>query len=163
MRNWVKGKVRQLFLMLSNRRKSILKWFLILGGVILSSYVFGFSINCFIAAGFHLKISARLLFDGKTFLYSGVLCGLFLFFALYYYYTHYWIFNSKNIIKGKERDKHITANLEQARFETETEIAKNFQTVYYDELPETEVKGIPIIAYEEKHRLKVTFRHLHMR
>lgn len=157
MRNWVKGKVRQLFLMLSNRRKSILKWFLILGGVILSSYVFGFSINCFIAAGFHLKISARLLFDGKTFLYSGVLCGLFLFFALYYYYTHYWIFNSKNIIKGKERDKHITANLEQARFETETEIAKNFQTVYYDELPETEVKGIPIIAYEEKHRLKVTF------
>ncbi|MBD5086464.1 MAG: type IV secretory system conjugative DNA transfer family protein [Clostridiales bacterium] len=157
MRNWVKGKVRQLFLMLSNRRKSILKWFLILGGVILSSYVFGFSINCFIAAGFHLKISARLLFDGKTFLYSGVLCGLFLFFALYYYYTHYWIFNSKNIIKGKERDKHIAANLEQARFETETEIAKNFQTVYYDELPNTEVKGIPIIAYEEKQRLKVTF------
>ena len=157
MKNWVKGKIRQLFFRLSCRRKSILKWSLIFAVVILSCYIFGFVINCFIVGGFHLKISASLLFDSKTFLYSGVLCGLFLFFALYYYYTHYWIFNSKNIIKGKERDKHITANLEQARFETETEIVKNFQTVYYDELPKTEIKGIPIIAYEENNRLKVTF------
>lgn len=157
MKNRVKEKIRQLFFRLSCKRKNILKWSLILVGVILSCYIFGFFINCFVSGGFHLKLSFRLLFDGKTFIYSGVLCGLSMFIALYYYYSHYWIFNSKNIIKGKERDKHITANLEQAHFETEMEIAKNFQTAYYDELSETEIKGIPIIAYEENRRLKITF------
>ena len=142
MRKWVKGKIKQLFSWFSRKRKSIVKWSCIIGGIILCCYVFGFVLNCFIEGGFHFKISGWLLLDGKTFLYTGVLFSVFIFIALYYYHTHYWLFNSKNIIKGKERDKHIPANLEQARFETETEIERNFDTVYYDELPQREVNGI---------------------
>ncbi|MCX4363953.1 MAG: hypothetical protein OSJ74_11345, partial [Clostridia bacterium] len=100
-----------------------------MGVTLLCCYVFGFVINCFIVGGFHFKLSLRLLVDGKTFLYAGVLFSVAVFIALYYYHTHYWLFNSKNIIKGKERDKHIPANLEQAHFETDEEIKNNFETV----------------------------------
>ena len=157
MRKWVKGKIKRILTLLSRKRKSIMKWSLGIGGVYLCCYVFGYVLNCFIAGGFHFKASGRLLFNGKTFLYSGVFFMLFGFIVLFYYHNHYWLFNSKNIIKGKERDKHIPANLEQARFETEAEIERNFDTVYYDELPKKEVKGIPILAYEEGGRLKITF------
>lgn len=138
-------------------KKKIIKYAVILGVTVLCCYFFGYSLNCFIKGGYHLKYSARWLFDGQTFMFTGVILLVAVFIAASYYYTHYWLFNSKNIIKGKERDKHIAANLEQARFESEKEITKNFQTVYYDKLAETEVKGIPIIAYEEKKRLRITF------
>lgn len=138
-------------------KRQIIKWAIILGTVVFCCYFFGFTVNCFVKSGYHLKYSARFLFDGQTFVFTGVFILLAILIASMYYYTHYWLFNSKNIIKGKERDKHISANLEQARFESEREIEKNFQTVYYDQLPTTEVKGIPIIAIEENKRLKVTF------
>ncbi len=157
MIRWVKDRIKQLWAWLLRKRKHIIKWSVIMGVTLLCCYVFGFVINCFIVGGFHFKLSLRLLVDGKTFLYAGVLFSVAVFIALYYYHTHYWLFNSKNIIKGKERDKHIPANLEQAHFETDEEIKNNFETVYYDELPQKEVKGIPIIAYEEGKRLKITF------
>lgn len=57
-------------------------------GSVFCCYVFGFILNCFVKGGFELNYSAGLLFDGKTFLYTGAFCGATLFIALYYYYTH---------------------------------------------------------------------------
>ena len=156
MKKWLKGKIKLLFSWLTRKRKSIIKWSSILIVIYLCCYIFGYVLNCFIEGGFHFKASLLLLFAGKTFMYSGVFFMLFGFIVLFNYHNHYWLFNSKNIIKGKERDKHISANLEQARFESDEEIERNFDTVYYDELPEKEVKGIPILAYEEGKRLKIT-------
>lgn len=93
MGKWVKGKIKRILTLLSRKRKSILKWSLGIGGVFLCCYIFGYVLNCFIAGGFHFKASGWLLFDGKTFVYSGVFFMLFIFIALFYYhktlrYTH---------------------------------------------------------------------------
>lgn len=154
---WLKSLPTKLYGWVEQRRKKIIKWSITVGVVLLACFLLGFSLNCFIQAGYRLNLKAQLLLDGQTYVFAGLFLLLSGFVALFYYYTHYWLFNSKNIIKGRERDKHIFANLEQARFQSEREIAENFQTVDYSELPNTEVKGIPIQAYEENNRLKITF------
>ena len=154
---WLKDLPRKWWAWAQRRRKKLIRWGITVGVVLLGCFLLGFSLNCFIQAGYRLNIKARLLLDGKTYVFAGLFLLLSGFVALFYYYNHYWLFNSKNIIKGRERDKHIFANLEQARFQSEREIEQNFQTVDYSELPNTEVKGIPIQAYEENNRLKITF------
>ena len=154
---WVKERWKQFISFLWKQRKEIVKWAAILGVVFFSCYFFGFTLKCFIEGGFKFGYSAEHLFDRKTFLYTGAFCLVALFIVLYYYYTHYWIFNSKNIIKGNKRDKDISANLEQAHFQTESEIGQNFQIITYDELSQKEIRGTPIRAYEEGKKLKVTF------
>ena len=154
---WVKERWKQFISFLWKQRKEFVKWAAIFGVVFFCCYFFGFTLNCFIEGGFKFGYSAEHLFDGKTFLYTGAFCLVALFIVLYYYYTHYWIFNSKNIIKGNKRDKDISANLEQAHFQTESEIGQNFQTISYDELPQKEIRGIPIRAHEEGRKLKITF------
>lgn len=77
--------------------------------------------------------------------------------GLLYYRKHYWLLNSKNIIKGKESDEHINANLEQSRFQSEDELASNFVTLDYRDLATTDTYGIPIKAEEKRGQLKVTF------
>jgi len=154
---WLKALPTKWWAWAQGQRKKLIKWGITAGVVLLACFLLGFSLNCFIQAGYRLNLKAQLLLDGKTYVFAGLFLLLSGFVALFYYYTHYWLFNSKNIIKGRERDKHIFANLEQARFQSEKEIAENFQTVEYSELPNTEVKGIPIQAYEENNRLKITF------
>ena len=154
---WLKFLPTKLYGWVEQRRKKIIKWGITVGVVLLACFLLGFSLNCFIQAGYRLNLKAQLLLDGQTYVFAGLFLFLSGFVALFYYYTHYWLFNSKNIIKGRERDKHIFANLEQARFQSEREIAENFQVVDYTDLPNTEVKGIPIQAYEENNRLKITF------
>ena len=154
---WLKDLPRKWWAWAQRRRKKLIRWGITVGVVLLGCFLLGFSLNCFIQAGYRLNLKARLLLDGKTYAFAGLFLLLSGFVALFYYYNHYWLFNSKNIIKGRERDKHIFANLEQARFQSEREIAENFQVVDYTDLPNTEVKGIPIQAYEENNRLKITF------
>lgn len=154
---WLKSLPTKLYGWVEQRRKKIIKWGITVGVVLLACFLLGFSLNCFIQAGYRLNLKAQLLLDSQTYVFAGLFLLLSGFVALFYYYTHYWLFNSKNIIKGRERDKHIFANLEQARFQSEREIAENYQVVDYTDLPNTEVKGIPIQAYEENNRLKITF------
>lgn len=154
---WLKNLSRKWWAWVQGRRKKMISWGIAVGVVLLGCFLLGFSLNCFIQAGYRPNIKAHLLFDSQTFAFTGLFLLLSGFLCLLYYYNHYWLFNSKNIIKGRERDKHIFANLEQARFQSESEIGQNFQTVDYMDLPNTEVKGIPIQAYEENNRLKITF------
>ena len=143
---WLKSLPTKLYGWVEQRRKKIIKWGITVGVVLLACFLLGFSLNCFIQAGYRLNLKAQLLLDGQTYVFAGLFLLLSGFVALFYYYTHYWLFNSKNIIKGRERDKHIFANLEQARFQSEREIAENYQVVDYTDLPNTEVKGIPITS-----------------
>ena len=73
-----------------------------------------------------------------------------------YYHKHYWLKNSNKIIKGNERDNDIKTNLEQAKFQTEKEIAKNFEVAEYDTLPLRNA-GIPISAEQIGSEYKVSF------
>lgn len=143
--------------LIQRKRKTIIKWLIIIGIVLIGCYFLGYSMNCFVKAEFHLRYEPNLLVHNDTFLFAGLFFSILVFVSMLYYHSNYWLFNSKNIIKGKPRDKHISANLEQAHFQTEEEIQKHYSEIYYDELRETEVKGIPIRAFEENHRLKITF------
>ena len=128
------------------------------GVIVLSCYFLGFTLNCFIESGFRKVVFApQLLIEKRTFVLFGALCLAALLIYLLYFYKYFWLRNSKNIIKGQERDKHILANLEQSRFQTKNELKKHYQTVEFAELGNTEIKGIPIMAKEEKKRFQITF------
>lgn len=138
-------------------RKKLLTILIAMGAILLFCYSLGFCLNSFVAAGFQFRLIPRLLADKNTFVYFGVFCGVALLLYLLYYYKYFWLKNSKNIIKGKESDKHILANLEHARFQTDKELKRNFQTVEYAELGAVSVKGIPIKAREVRGKMQITF------
>lgn len=121
------------------------------------SLITGFFFNCLFSHNFKFKLDFWLLLDGKTYLYAFLLCVIALAVILAYYYKHYWLKNSKKIIQGDERDNDVTANLEQARFQTDEEISKNFTAVEYGELAKKEIVGIPIKAVESKGKYDIHF------
>jgi type IV secretion system protein VirD4 len=94
-------------------------------------------------------INLRLLFDKNTLIYFGVLMVVALFCVIWYYHKHFWLFHSRKIIKGNKRDNDIKVNLEQARFEDEAEINRNFPRHEFGELPEAR-SGIPVRAEQDK-------------
>lgn len=131
----------------TNRLKRLLIAVAIVAGV---SLIAGFFLNCLFAHNFKFRLDGALLLDGRTYLYALLLCVIALTVVLAYYYKHYWLKNSKKIIQGDESDNDVAANLEQARFQTDEELAKNFTVVNYDELAAQNTVGIPITAVERK-------------
>lgn len=125
--------------------------------VVAVSVVVGFCLNCLFTYNFKFRVDINLLVDGKTYLYAFLLCVITLTVVLAYYYKHYWLKNSKKIIQGDERDNDVTANLEQARFQTEEEIDRNYTRIEYAELAKQNVVGIPIMAVEHKDKYIVHF------
>jgi type IV secretion system protein VirD4 len=112
-------------------------------------YAVGFLANCYIRGGFRFVFSHRLLFDVNTAIYAGLLLGAALFLLLWYYQKHFWLFHSRNVIKGNKRDGSIQVNLEQARFEGDKEINRNFPRYEYGNLSEAR-SGIPVRAEQDK-------------
>jgi type IV secretion system protein VirD4 len=116
-------------------------------------YLLGFGLTCAVRQRFDIRYLASL----DTLGFFALFVGLAVMTVLLYYYKHYWLLNSKNIIKGKQSDLHLAANLEQSRFESDEEIDKNFTTVDFDELKGKEIAGTPIKAVEADGHLRVTF------
>jgi hypothetical protein len=110
---------------------------------------FGFVLNCYIKHGYKMIIDLRLLFDVNTAIYTGLLLAAALFLLLWYYQKHFWLFHSRNVIKGNKRDGSIQVNLEQARFEGDKEINRNFPRYEYGNLSEAR-SGIPVRAEQDK-------------
>lgn len=121
------------------------------------SLIAGFFLNCLFNNNFKFRIQFGLLLDGKTYLYALLLSVIALTVVLAYYYKHYWLKNSKKIIQGDERDNDVAANLEQARFQTDEEIDKNYTVAEYSELADKPIVGIPIKAVERKGKYTVHF------
>lgn len=137
--------------------KKVYNAILIIGISLIGSYFFGYLFNCLISNHFLLRLSVRLLTDGRTFLYMILILVVEGLVFLLYYYTHYWLLSSKNIIKGKQGDLHLDANSESSRFQTEKDLEKNFMIVEYSKLKETEVMGSIIKAEEKNGRMNVVF------
>ena len=121
------------------------------------SYLLGFLLACFVGNGFRPGISIRYLADGQTFLFMGLFLALEVIALLLYYYSHYWLLNSKNIIRGKKRDLHLDANTENSRFQSEEEIERNFKVIDFDDLKDADITGSVIKAEEKDGKLKVVF------
>ena len=141
-----------------NKLFAKLKKPLIIAGCTLAvSFVAGFFLNCLFTYNFKFRADINLLVDGKTYLYAFLLSVIALTVALAYYYKHYWLKNSKKIIQGDERDNDVAANLEQAHFQTDEEVEKNYKKITYAELPRTNLVGIPVRAVERRGRYEIHF------
>lgn len=141
-----------------NKLFAKLKKPLIIAGCTLAvAFVAGFFLNCLFTYNFKFRADINLLVDGKTYLYAFLLSVIALTVVLAYYYKHYWLKNSKKIIQGDERDNDVAANLEQAHFQTDEEVEKNYAKVSYAELPKTNLVGIPIRAVERKGKYEIHF------
>ncbi len=121
------------------------------------SLIAGFLFNCLFSNNLKFRLDFWLLLDGRTYLYALLLSVIALTVVLAYYYKHYWLKNSKKIIQGDERDNDVEANLEQARFQTDEEIDKNYTVADYSELAQKPIVGIPIKAVEHKGKYTVHF------
>ena len=104
---------------------------IIAGSTLAVAFVAGFFLNCLFIYNFKFRVDINLLVDGKTYLYAFLLSVIALTVVLAYYYKHYWLKNSKKIIQGDERDNDVAANLEQAHFQTDEEVDKNYAKVSY--------------------------------
>lgn len=130
---------------------------IIAGSTLAVAFVAGFFLNCLFIYNFKFRVDINLLVDGKTYLYAFLLSVIALTVVLAYYYKHYWLKNSKKIIQGDERDNDVAANLEQAHFQTDEEVDKNYAKVSYAELPKANLVGIPIRAVERKGKYEIHF------
>lgn len=140
-----------------NWNKKIWDVLLIAIASVVGSYMFSFFLACFIGNHFRFGLSIRYLTDGRTFLFMGLILMLEVIALLLYYYSHYWLLNSKNIIKGKKGDLHLDANVESSSFQTDEEIKKNFKVIDFDDLKNTDITGSVIKAEEKDGKLKVAF------
>ena len=157
MRKRKKMKWNKLRTWCKERLLRLKKPFIIVGCVWFVACIAGFLFNCLFTYNFKFRLDINLLVDGKTYLYALLLSAIALTVALAYYYKHYWLKNSKKIIQGDERDNDVATNLEQAHFQTDGEVDKNYAKISYAELPKTNLVGIPIRAVERKEDYEIHF------
>lgn len=115
-------------------------------------YLLSFICTCLIKHRFDL----RYLFIKETILIFILIILINVVLVLWYYWKHYWVFNSKKIIKSNSKDL-IDANLEQARFQTDVELDKNYKSYLFSELKDIDITGSPIKAIKTQNGLMVTF------
>lgn len=135
------------------KKKKASKIFLILLIVFWISYLLGLVLSCLVHKGFE----PRYLISRETIGFTALFLLLSLVAVLLYAYNHWWIFRSKKIMEGKDSDLHFSANLEEARFQSEEEMNKNYETYGFEELKDRKITGAIIKAKEEDGHLKVTF------
>ena len=117
------------------------------------SYLLGFSITCIVKGRFDI----RYLFSPETLGYFALFILLTAAIVLWYYWKHYWVFRSKKMLNGEKGDGHLSANLEEARFQSDEEMKKNYDTYPFSKLHEAEITGTPIKAVSNRNEVEVTF------
>ena len=120
-------------------------------------YIAGFILTSFISNNYKFIIQARYLTDGRTIGYTFFFLMIEGLVILLYYYKHYWLLNSKNIIKGKKKDLHFKGNLEESRFQSDEELKKNFKIYDFNELKNVNITGSILKAEQKGWHLKVVF------
>ena len=120
-------------------------------------YILAVALNSFVSGGFRFSFDLLLLLDRETGIYFSffiVLTGLL---YLMYYYKHYWLKSTRRMIKGHRKDSDIETNLESAKFQTDNDIAKNFERSTYEKLARKNISGIPIRAIQRKRGYHIDF------
>ncbi|MCL2369690.1 MAG: type IV secretory system conjugative DNA transfer family protein [Firmicutes bacterium] len=112
------------------------------------SYACGFVFNSLVINNFSFRFSIWLLAHRDTFIYTGLFMGVSILIYAIYYYNHYWLKATNRIIKGHKRDSDIETNLEDAKFQTDEEIRKNFNHSDFESLSKRNISGVPIRAVQ---------------
>ena len=118
--------------------------------IILFSFCVGYLINNFVSNNFVFKfsISSEILLSYKTYLYAFEVFAIIMLIFLFVWYKGAFK-NPKALMSTNEKDV-IYTGLEQAHFQTDEEIIKNYKTISYNDLPNIEIEGIPVKAEETK-------------
>ena len=124
--------------------------------IILFSFCVGYLINNFVSNNFVFKfsISSEILLSYKTYLYAFEVFAIIMLIFLFVWYKGAFK-NPKALMSTNEKDV-IYTGLEQAHFQTDEEIIKNYKTISYNDLPNIEVEGIPVKAEETKKDFNIT-------
>lgn len=124
--------------------------------IILFSFCVGYLINIFVSNNFVFKfsISSEILLSYKTYLYAFEVFAIIMLIFLFVWYKGAFK-NPKALMSTNENDV-IYTGLEQAHFQTDEEIIKNYKTISYNDLPNIEVEGIPVKAEETKKDFNIT-------
>ena len=124
--------------------------------IILFSFCVGYLINIFVSNNFVFKfsISSEILLSYKTYLYAFEVFAIIMLIFLFVWYKGAFK-NPKALMSTNEKDV-IYTGLEQAHFQTDEEIIKNYKTISYNDLPNVEVEGIPVKAEETKKDFNIT-------
>lgn len=124
--------------------------------IILFSFCVGYLINIFVSNNFVFKfsISSEILLSYKTYLYAFEVFAIIMLIFLFVWYKGAFK-NPKALMSTNEKDV-IYTGLEQAHFQTDEEIIKNYKTISYNDLPNIEVEGIPVKAEETKNDFNIT-------
>ena len=124
--------------------------------IILFSFCVGYLINIFVSNNFVFKfsISSEILLSYKTYLYAFEVFAIIMLIFLFVWYKGAFK-NPKTLMSTNEKDV-IYTGLEQAHFQTDEEIIKNYKTISYNDLPNIEVEGIPVKAEETKKDFNIT-------
>ena len=124
--------------------------------IILFSFCVGYLINIYVSNNFVFKfsISSEILLSYKTYLYAFEVFAIIMLIFLFVWYKGAFK-NPKTLMSTNEKDV-IYTGLEQAHFQTDEEIIKNYKTISYNDLPNIEVEGIPVKAEETKKDFNIT-------
>ena len=124
--------------------------------IILFSFCVGYLINIFVSNNFVFKfsISSEILLSYKTYLYAFEVFAIIMLIFLFVWYKGAFK-NPKTLMSTNEKDV-IYTGLEQAHFQTDEEILKNYKTISYNDLPNIEAEGIPVKAEETKKDFNIT-------
>lgn len=124
--------------------------------IILFSFCVGYLINIFVSNNFVFKfsISSEILLSYKTYLYAFEVFAIIMLIFLFVWYKGAFK-NPKTLMRTNEKDV-IYTGLEQAHFQTDEEILKNYKTISYNDLPNIEAEGIPVKAEETKKDFNIT-------
>lgn len=124
--------------------------------IILFSFCVGYLINIFVSNNFVFKfsISSEILLSYKTYLYAFEVFAIIMLIFLFVWYKGAFK-NPKALMSTNEKDV-IYTGLEQAHFQTDEEIIKNYKTISYNDLPNIEAEGIPVKAEETKKDFNIT-------
>ena len=124
--------------------------------IILFSFCVGYLINIYVSNNFIFKfsISSEILLSYKTYLYAFEVFAIIMLIFLFVWYKGAFK-NPKTLMSTNEKDV-IYTGLEQAHFQTDEEILKNYKTISYNDLPNIEVEGIPVKAEETKKDFNIT-------
>jgi type IV secretion system protein VirD4 len=134
--------------MKSNRINALKKILTAIGIMTIACYVGGFVFNCLVKYNFTLKFNIYLLAHGDTFKYTGFLMAAALLIYGVYYYRHYWLKATNRLIRGRKQDSDVRANLENARFQTDTDLRKNFVYTSFETLRNKDISGVPVKAVQ---------------
>lgn len=91
------------------------------------------------------KLDANIFFNIRVVLIFFIFLGVSVLAMLLGYDKRFWVKNSLDALSDGEK-KQILGNLEQARFQEDMEIDKNFTKVEYSKLKDIKVTGVPVRA-----------------